>query len=294
MQRHPLLPDQLSYGTDAWLADGGRRLSIGGGREILLEPTSVQGIPGLATPSWALEVPGLDEPAWASALQQQAPIVVVDFPASFDDRDLLADWATRGWALSARHTRWLPLTPSFTADDLPKQRRKQRRRAEAQPWQMETRMGLGEFATLHQAARVRKKIAGDQTKLIGLLNRLSSNNLLTTSGVRRKDGVPLAACGFVPHGDRIVYAFGGAAEHTQDSAAAVVCLLTEGILAAAAAGFSTFDFGGSMDPGVDGFYREFGGVQVPKWRAVHVAPWAKPWIWLRRPELLRGSGTFAT
>jgi hypothetical protein len=49
-----------------------------------------------------------------------------------------------------------------------------------------------------------------------------------------------------------------------------------------------------MDPGVDRFYKEFGGEKVPKWRAVRVARWAWPWIRLRRPDLLRGSGTFVT
>jgi hypothetical protein len=54
---------------------------------------------------------------------------------------------------------------------------------------------------------------------------------------------------------------------------------------AAQEGTMTFDFGGSMDPGVDRFYAEFGAEAVPKIRLVKMAPWWKPIMRWRRPDL---------
>jgi hypothetical protein len=239
---------------------------------------------------WALEVPGLAAGVLGAA--ELAPLVAADFAPGELDAGGLRNWQEAGWMLQERHTRWLSLAGGFSPAQLPKQRRKQLRFAEAQGWRLGVIDDLDVLAGLHSASRNRKGIANDEEKLGTLLHRLSTTDHLTTWGVQDADGTWIAGCGFLPERGRLVYAFGGASGHSKESAAAVVWLLVRAMSVAADAGYGTFDFGGSMDPGVDRFYKEFGGEKVPKWRAVRVARWARPWIRLRRPDLLRGSGTF--
>lgn len=284
-------PDTATYGTSAW---GNGLVRVGPeDRSVRLERSRVQGLPALITPMWALEVPGLQAESAENLTTAGAPVVVVDFAPNTIDAAGFHDWRAAGWSLQARHTRWLSL-PAFNRAQLPKQRRKQLRFAESQGWHIHPIDNLETLAELHNTSRSRKGIANDQEKLQSLLHRLSTEDHLTSWGVQDADGAWIAGCGFLPERGRLVYAFGGAQGHSKASAAAVVWLLVRAMELAAAAGYATFDFGGSMDPGVDRFYKEFGGEKVPKWRAVRVARWAWPWIRLRRPDLLRGSGTFVT
>lgn len=282
-------PDLATYGTAAW---GDHLVCIGPeSHSIALERGRMQGLPALTTPMWALEVPGLTPRAVTNL--PSAAVTVLDFaPRQLDERGFDALLAA-GWSLQPRHTRWLSL-PAFDRAQLPKQRRKQLRLAESQDWQMSKINDVEVLAALHNASRVRKGIANNTEKLGKLLHQLSSTDHLTTWGVQDASGTWIAGCGFLPERGRLIYAFGGASGHSKASAAAVVWLLVVAMEQAAAAGYATFDFGGSMDPGVDRFYKEFGGEKVPKWRAVRVARWARPWIRLRRPDLLRGSGTFVS
>lgn len=283
-------PATATYGTDAW---SDQLVRIGSAEDaVRLERSRVQGLRALTTPMWALEVPRLTSGVLSAA--ELAPLVVLDFAPGELDAGGLRAWQEAEWVLQERHTRWLSLAAGFSPSQLPKQRRKQLRFAETQGWRLSVIDDLEVLATLHNASRIRKGIANDSEKLLKLLHRLSTTDHLTTWGVQDADGTWIAGCGFLPERGRLVYAFGGASGHSKESAAAVVMLLVRAMSAAADSGYATFDFGGSMDPGVDRFYKEFGGEKVPKWRAVRVARWARPWIRLRRPDLLRGSGTFVT
>lgn len=283
-------PSTATYGTPAW-SDRLIRF-VSGGSEVRLESSRVQGLRALTTPMWALEVPGLN--SGVAAGLGNVPLSVVDFAPGELDAEAVHVWQAAGWLLQERHTRWLPLEAGFSRAQLPKQRRKQLRFAEAQDWEIQNIDDLNVLAELHSASRNRKGIANDEPKLLALFSRLTANERLVAWGVRDADQAWIAGCGFLPERGRLVYAFGGAQGHSKASAAAVVWLLVRAMELAAAAGYAAFDFGGSMDPGVDRFYKEFGGEKVPKWRAVRVARWARPWIRLRRPDLLRGSGTFVT
>ena len=290
----PASASRLTYGdTSVWLEGMDCRLSPPDESfPILLGRGRIQGISSLTTPSWALEVPGSSRAIWAESLKKHAPIVVLDFPVGEQSESNLDKWKNEGWILQKRHTRWLELK-GFHQGSLPKQRRKQLRRAESHDWVLSKTPSLRELTDLHSTSRMRKKIANDPRQLESLCKNLNEREQLYIQTILDDNRKPMASGGFIPQGKRLIYAFGGSASHDQQSSLAVIQLLISAIECAAEAGYEIFDFGGSMDPGVDQFYKEFGAQIVDKWRAIHVAQWARPWIRWRRPDLLVGSNTFA-
>ena len=83
---------------------------------------------------------------------------------------------------------------------------------------------------------------------------------------------------------RCLYSFGGQ-KRGANSAIASVAILALAMNEAQDRGATEFDFGGSADPGVDRFYKEFGARSVPKARLVKVAWWLKPVLRVVRPDL---------
>lgn len=280
MDRTP--PDRSAYASPAWSPGEMLQVTYRENQAMTLESIRVQGVPAVVTPSWALEVPGAESSACANNLKNLPRLVVVDFTPEADlDQKV---WRKEGWHLQERHTRWLDLAADFE-DHLPKNRRKQLRRARAAGFEVTPLEDMQILAATHSASRTRKSVANNEQKLLGLLQQLHAADELIARGIRHSDGSWLATAGFVRAGQRWVYAFGGAAEHSSDSAAAIVMLLTSAMRDAFNAGMQVFDFGGSADAGVDKFYAEFGARKVPKWRAVRAPNWARLWLKIRRPDL---------
>lgn len=271
-----------AYSSPAWSPGKMQRISCANGLELALESVRVQGISALLTPSWALEVPGAEASACEPVLRNQRGLVVLDFTPEISLS--VSAWQAAGWHLQERHTRWLDLTDDFE-EHLPKNRRKQLRRAHAAGFEVLPLDDMQILAATHAASRNRKSIANDDGKLLSLLNRLNEAEEIHARGIRKPEGGWLATAGFVRAGQRWVYAFGGATEHSSDSAAAIVMLLTHAMREASEAGMQVFDFGGSADTGVDKFYAEFGARKVPRWRAVKTPTWARMWLQIRRPDL---------
>lgn len=276
------LPSPSAYASPAWAPGKMKRIACPGGPEIALESVRIQGIPALVTPAWALEVPGAQAIITCADNLKWGALAVIDLP--IESEVDAAQWLAAGWLLQKRHTRWLDLSGDVE-EHLPKNRRKQLRRARAAGFEVLPLDDMQILAATHAASRNRKAIANDDDKLISLLHRLNEAEEIRARGVRKPEGGWLATAGFVRVDHRWVYAFGGATEHTADSAAALVLLLTEAMREAYAAGMPVFDFGGSADPGVDKFYAEFGARKVLRWRAVKVKPWARMWLKFRRPDL---------
>lgn len=270
--------------TPAWL-EGMSAPAVEGtfGR---LQRTRVQGIPALVTPSWALDC-GAEATLWtpqdeASVREamrvHRAGLAVYDLPAG----TALADEPFAG-SFVERHTRIADLS-----DALPKHRLKQARKAQRMGMQVAfDRMDIPQMVRLHQLARSRKSIPSDAAALTRLLTRLSKEAGAMQAFVLDAAGLPIAGGVFLAtRPGEVLYAFGGA-ERSEHSGLATVLLLVEAMERAAVQGSGRFDFGGSQDPGVDQFYREFGGERVVKYRGVLCRPQYRVWLRIRRPDLFR-------
>lgn len=186
--------------------------------------------------------------------------------------------APRGWQDVTRHTR----QSTWSGDTnwgVSKSRQKQSARFlrdEGTVTVAEHPEAWQDVRALHLASRTRKGLAHHGTKLSELLNRLADQPWTFAVLAHNQEGDCVASGGFVMLPDQTcVYAFGGQVR-SKASGRASVAMLCAAMDEAQARGSTTFDFGGSQDPGVDQFYAEFGARAVPMRRWVH-APW-----WFKR------------
>lgn len=80
--------------------------------------------------------------------------------------------------------------------------------------------------------------------------------------VAKKEGQLMAATFCLRDRDRVIYLFGGTNSEYRHHGAGVSCMW-QSIGYAKANGASIFDFEGSMQPGIEKYFREFGGDLVP-------------------------------
>lgn len=269
------------YSDDGWIDSlGQQRVPV----NAQLIDTRVKGIRAWITPPWAIEscVEAKHLGVLCSELNvAQIPLIVCDLPSG-----LRGTW-TNSWILQTRHTRSLHVdeaTQKFPM--MPKHRAKQARRGAKRGLRIEVEADINVLLGLHQKTRERKAIISDPNKLRGLLSWVLSSKHQSTYVVRDEKGSAIASATFLHDNGRTVYAFGGQVRSPL-SALATVMLIEQGIIDAEIVGNGIFDFGGSSDPGVDRFYEEFGAEKCFRERAIHVAPWAKPWLKLFRPDLFK-------
>ena len=186
-----------------------------------------------------------------------------------------------GWTEVTRHTRQVTL-PIDGDLPLPKTRDKQARRFAREGGQVALELGNeGEawrnVEVLHAESRDRKGLASHQERLATLLGRLAAEPWTFAVTASNIQGEVVASGGFVMLAcGTCVYAFGGQVR-SKDSGRASVAMLCQAMRHAQHMGATTFDFGGSQDPGVDKFYSEFGGVAVAMRRWVKAPAWFK-WV----------------
>lgn len=274
--------DLINVRSSAWL-EGMAAPAVDGpfGR---LQRARIQGLSALVTPSWALDC-GAEAAVWTPALEasisaavrgQRARLAVYDLPAGMP----LADAAFKGWFVE-RHTRVADLV-----NPLPKHRLKQARKAHRLGMRVDFGCNdVSQMVSLHQLARSRKSIPSDAAALTKLLLQLAEAPGTQQVFVSDSSGRTVAGGMFLTtRPGNVLYAFGGA-ERNEHSGLATVLLLVEAMQRAADDGMRRFDFGGSQDPGVDQFYREFGGEKALKYRGVLCPIIFRPWLRMRRPDL---------
>ena len=217
---------------------------------------------------------------WEKLGRAHFPCIVVDLPPGMPCN------GDSKWMIQERHTRQLQwLSESTTpVDDLPKHRLKQIRKGERHGLSVELSSDHNRILGLHQEARLRKKLHSDETNLRLQLESVLKSPHQTSYVAQDAQGEDLASAVFLHEKGRTIYAFGGQ-KRSKESAWASVMLITKGIEAAHERGNTRFDFGGSMDAGVDQFYAEFGAQAVSKLRCIRVARWARPWLQFLRPDL---------
>ncbi|MDE0980152.1 MAG: GNAT family N-acetyltransferase, partial [Flavobacteriales bacterium] len=232
----------------------------------LLVKGRIKGIRALYTPPGAMHV-ALDTPiCWENLGKSNFPCVVVDLPPGMPcDAD-------SDWMIQERHTRqlnWLRESDN-PVEELPKHRLKQIRKGERYGLRVELSSDQDRIVSLHQVARKRKQLPSDATLVRSQLESVLKSPHQTSYVVQDENGEDLASAVFLHEQGRTIYAFGGQ-KRSKQSAWASVMLIAKGIEAAHERGNTCFDFGGSMDPGVDQFYAEFDAQAVSKLRCTRVA-----------------------
>jgi len=219
---------------------------------------------------------------WEKLGRARFPCVVVDLHPGMPCN------ASSEWIIQERHTRQLQwLSESIhPVDELPKHRLKQIRKGERHGLRVELSSDHNRILSLHQEARLRKQLHSDETHLRSQLKSVLKSPHQTSYVVQDAQGEDLASAVFLHEQGRTIYAFGGQ-KRSKQSAWASVMLIAKGIEAAHERGNTCFDFGGSMDPGVDQFYAEFGAPTVAKQRLVRMASIWKPILRWRRPDLFQ-------
>lgn len=249
------------------------------GVAVGMTQTSLKALLPLAcTPPWALHI-GLrgsleTQQALVKACASRSLLHVLDLGPSADPALRVPD----GWKEITRHTRQL----AWHENDgwgVGKRRRKQARRFLQDEGTLEVQLdahGWDEVVALHRQARTRKGLAHHGTDLSALVKRIADAPWTFAVLARDHEGRCVASGGFVILPDQTcVYAFGGQLR-SRSSGRATVAMLLAAMNEAHNRGCTTFDFGGSQDPGVDQFYAEFGAVAVPMRR------WVKAPVWFQR------------
>lgn len=270
--------EDIGYSSRAWLGDKGKVLQSGTATMALQSTSSKKWLPALITPMWSLHCDLHGDVADKQSLlrnisQLTEPIKVLDLmkealPEGHDD-----------WVVATRHTRQVRLTRPW--DDLkwPAHRLKQQRRFHRENGriQIDADRGWDDVLKLHLESRQRKSLDGQSNDLQALLTRISEESWTYCVTAHDESGAALASGGFVIlKNGTAVYAFGGQHRSKQSGIASVAMLLAAAE-EACRRGCTSFDFGGSLDAGVDKFYAEFGADPVPIVRHIQ-APWWFRWV----------------
>ena len=261
-------------------------------------PTRMARIHALVTPPWSVDVGADVDPAALTERMEacSVPIQILDLPAgAVLPTDFEFTSKSKSVCVHQRHTRQIQLQEY----KLPKKRAQQARRAAREGTTVVESLDLAQHVALHQAARHRKGISSDENGLralmAALLSQPANHAYVALHGGRAVASAIVVRSRSMAAGPVALYALGGQdrmpsqASHAVDpnvSARASVAVLAHAIEAAREAGDQIFDFGGSSDPGVDRFYAEFGAAVVPKIRLVKTARWIRPFVALKRPDLL--------
>jgi hypothetical protein len=245
------------------------------------------GISTVITPFWALDC-GFsgDYRKFMEELKSLTePLRIIDLPpcseelGGFSTADI-KQLTSSDYRINWKHTRQLLLPFKATSN-----RRKQVARARREGISCELVRDWDMVAELHEESRNRKEIDHNGEQLRKLLGAISKEDFAFAVEARDSEGNCIASGGMVMVGpETCLYAFGGQIRGPH-SAIASVAMLDFAMQEAHRRGARIFDFGGSSDPGVDRFYKEFGAKSVPKARLVYCAWWLKPVLRVLKPDL---------
>ena len=283
--------EKSPFSSKSWLENCGPGGFVFYNSSGLVKAT-IKGVPALFTPHWALDC-GLvlnnyscDEYSFfiEEINKRTEPYITIDLPPCFNEHGLsttiVKQHTPSNIRVQWRHTRILELPTK-----LPSNRRKQVKRAEREMISCEEVKNWNNVHALHNESRNRKDITNDSAQLGKLLNSISSEDFSFAVEAKSPEGECIASGGFIllPN-KRCLYAFGGQ-KRGPLSAIASVAMLAEAMDIAKSKGARGFDFGGSSDPGVDRFYKEFGAKRMPKPRLIKFSWWLRPILKFLRPDL---------
>ena len=288
------MPDvQSPFLSSSWLDSCG----TGGfvfNNQCGLYKTSLKGVSAIFTPPWALDCgltlkanDGVHYSSFIEALKTRPEFyLTVDLPPCSDDlakgvsTAIIKQYTPADFRIQWRHTRILDLPAT-----LPSNRRKQVKKAEREGVSCEVVSNWSNVKLLHNESRSRKELENDNNQLDKLLTSIANEDYSFAIEAHNNEGHCIASGGFVmTRTNKCVYSFGGQ-KRGPLSAVASVAMLAFAMEVAFEKGAVEFDMGGSIDPGVDRFYKEFGAKRVAKPRLIRTAWWLSPILKLIRPDL---------
>ncbi len=270
------MSDAIGYRSQAWLGPSGTIHRVGDASMALQSTRLKMFISALITPAWGVHCDvqgdGLDRiNLFKQVASEPATVKVLDVLGATPEEA----GALPKWTHVTRHTRQLSLPQSTEDIPWPSQRLKQERRFLREGGRVEMNPGQGwqDVFALHLQSRARKSLDGRPAALKALLDNLYQQPWAFNVVAYDNAGSPVASGGFVGLSDgTTVYAFGGQQRSKGSGLASVAMIIAAGRVAQER-GSHVLDFGGSLDAGVDQFYKELGGQAVAVSRFIHCPFW---------------------
>jgi hypothetical protein len=169
----------------------------------------------------------------------------------------------RGFQSSLRYSYWLDLsqTEEELWNKLSSEKRKSINRAQKENIQTELVTDRQEVYQLILASLSRHHVLKNKS----IIQKIVLNPDLANHSfafLAKEKTIPTSATFCTVSGDTAVYLFGGTADPSGNNGSGVSCMW-QSILHAKKLGLAKFDFEGSMQPGIERYFREFGGNLVP-------------------------------
>lgn len=188
-------------------------------------------------------------------LRKKAAYISVNLPSFISDTQ---PFIWRGFSARPRHTYKLALSasPENLLAGLSSEKRKSLAKASREQVSLGT-AGKEEALELIKQSLKRSGQLKNEQILSGLVHAHwnSPHAIVKTAGVQ---GAASAASFCIIDRDAAIYLFGGYEEAARSTGAHVLCMWNS-ILEAKERGCGIFDFEGSMNPGIERYFREFGG-----------------------------------
>lgn len=169
----------------------------------------------------------------------------------------------KGFQSILRYSYWLDLrqTEEELWNKLSSEKRKSINRAQKEAVQVELVADRQSCFELILKSLSRNQVLKNQETIQKIVMNPELANVSFAFLAKNSAG-PLATAFCVVNGDTAIYLFGGTSETTSNNGAGVMCMW-QCILHAKKLGLLKFDFEGSMQPGIERYFREFGGNLVP-------------------------------
>lgn len=197
------------------------------------------------------------------------PLVDISFDPEIQDVQMF-QWS--GFRVHPAYTYRLDLNKSEEElwSNVHSSRRNRIKKLEAEGLTVNSSLEVDRIANIINTRLNSKAVSFDST----LFQKIISESISSNHGIAmiaEKDGQDVASSFALLHGAFAYYLFGGTSVGNSDQGASLS--LWKLILESKSRGLSVFDFEGSMLPGIEQFFRSFGGELVPYYRIKKASLW---------------------
>lgn len=201
--------------------------------------------------------------------QLNYPLVDISFDPEIQDVQVF-QW--RGFRVHPAYTYRLNLSMSEEElwNNVHSSRRNRIKKLEAEGLRVNSSNDVTRIASIINSRLNAKAVSFDSA----LFQKIIAESIVSNTGIAmiaEKEGQDVASSYALMHGPFAYYLFGGTSVGSSDQGASLS--LWKLILESKKRGVSVFDFEGSMLPGIEQFFRSFGGELVPYYRIKKASLW---------------------